>query len=242
MDFFSETFQRVAHCERGDLSSAEVAEMRSLLERHFEGVDERQFAADLAEKSHVLRVWKGGGLVGFSTLMAYRGEVDGEVCNLLYSGDTIMSPECWNSPILARGWIAMVLEIKASMPPGRCMWLLLSAGFRTYRFLPVFWRKFWPRFDDAMPVDIRRLRDAIAGERFGAGYDATAGVVRFSQPHRLRGSLAEVPDARREDPHIAYFLAHNPGWNAGDELVCLTEIDDSNLTPAGRRMIRGLKQ
>lgn len=216
--------------------------MRCLLERHFEGVDERQFEDDMAEKSHVLRVWKDGGLVGFSTLLAYRGEVDGEEWNLLYSGDTIMSPDCWNSPILARGWIAMVLEIKASMPPGRCMWLLLSAGFRTYRFLPVFWRKFWPRFDEAMPASIRRLRDGIARERFGGYYDAVTGVVRFSRPHRLSGMLADVPDARLDDPHVGFFLTRNPGWRAGDELVCLTEIDDENLTSAGRRMIRGLKR
>jgi benzoyl-CoA reductase/2-hydroxyglutaryl-CoA dehydratase subunit BcrC/BadD/HgdB len=51
--------------------------------------------------------------------------------------------------------------------------------------------------------------------------------------------LAEVPDGRRDDPHVAYFLQQNPGWREGDELVCLTEIDDENLTVAGRRMIRG---
>jgi hypothetical protein len=227
---------RTTHDRREDLTVGEVLEMRRLLERHFDGVDARQFAADLAEKSHVLRVWQGDALVGFSTLLAYRETVNGEALNLLYSGDTIMSPECWHSPALSRGWIAMVLDLQSSMPPGRCYWLLLSAGFRTYRFLPVFWRVFWPRFDEEMPDEIRRLRDAICRERFGEQYNA--GVVRFSMPHQLRGNLAEVPDARRNDPHVAYFLSQNPGWQSGDELVCLTEIHDANLTPAGRRMIR----
>ena len=40
------------------------------------------------------------------------------------------------------------------------------------------------------------------------------------------------------DPHIAFFLDRNPGFVRGDELVCLTRIDDRNLTPAGRRMAR----
>lgn len=232
-------FLRVAHCGRSSITAGDAVEMRHLLTRHFDGVDERQFDSDLAEKSHVLRVWKGAELVGFSTLLAYRSTVDGEAFNVLYSGDTIMSPECWNSPVLSRGWIAMVLDIRSSMPAGRCLWLLLCAGFRTYRFLPVFWRRFWPRHDEVMPDRIRRLRDVIAGERFGDVYDPVAGVVRFSLPHRLRGRLAEVPDARRSDPHVAFFLAKNPGWCGGDELVCLTDIDDANLTPAGRRMIRG---
>lgn len=232
---------QVSHCGRSSLTADDVAEMHALLDRHFEGVARDQFVRDLQEKSHVLRVWKGGDLVGFSTLLGYRSEMAGECFNVLYSGDTIMAPECWSSPALARGWIAMVKQVKASMPAGRCLWLLLSAGFRTYRFLPVFWRDFWPRFDAEMPPEILRLRDQAACERFGEWYDAAAGVVRLAVPHRLRGRLAVVPEGRLRDPHIAFFLEQNPGWPEGDELVCLTEIDDANLTQAGRRMMRGVE-
>ena len=91
-----------------------------------------------------------------------------------------------------------------------------------------------------MPEEVRALRDAIALERFGDCHDPEAGVVRFAMPHRLTNALAAVPDGRDDDPHVAYFFPKNPGWREGDELVCLTEIDDENLTPAGRRMIRGL--
>lgn len=135
----------------------------------------------------------------------------------------------------------MVHDIKTSMPDHRCYWMLLSAGFRTYRFLPVFWREFWPRFDEAIPTSIRQLRDGIAEEFFGACFDRYAGVVRFAFPHRLHGRLAEIPESRLEDPHVAFFISQNPGWRNGDELVCLAEIHDGNLTPAGRRMIRRLK-
>lgn len=229
---------RAGYCRREELGCADTEAMRDLLGAHFEGVEDGQFADDLREKSHVLRVWKGDELVGFSTLLACRCEIEGEAFNLLYSGDTIMSPACWGSPVLARGWIAMVLDLQQTMPPGRCLWLLLSAGFRTYRFLPVFWREFWPRFDAVMPEAVRTLRDRIAVGRFGDAFDREAGVVRFPRPHRLRGALAEVPDSRRQDPHVSFFLAANPGWREGDELVCLTEIDSSNLTSAGRRMVR----
>jgi hypothetical protein len=37
---------------------------------------------------------------------------------------------------------------------------------------------------------------------------------------------------------VGFFLARNPGWREGDELVCLTEIAEGNLTPAGRRLWR----
>ena len=55
---------------------------------------------------------------------------------------------------------------------------------------------------------------------------------------RLRGTLAAVPDGREEDPHVRFFLARNAAHAAGDELVCLTELHDDNLTAAGARMVR----
>ena len=232
--------ERAVHGLCVDLSSLDIDEMRGLLARHFDGVDEETFARDLAGKSHVLRVWNEGRLIGFSTLVVHQETVRGEVIHVLYSGDTIMDPEGWGSPVLARGWIRMVRQVKAGLPPGRCFWLLLSAGFRTYRLLPVFWRNFWPRHDAVTPEETGELMETIASRRFGRQYDAEAGKVRFDRPHRLRGLLAVVPEGRRRDPHISFFLDGNPGWSRGDELVCLTEIDDRNLTSAGRRMVRGL--
>ncbi len=222
---------------RAELSGDERAVMRALLETYFEGVTAEQFARDLEEKDWVLRVFSGERLVGFSTLAVGEAVVAGRCVNVVYSGDTIMAPEAWGSPILARGWITLVRRACAELPVRPCYWLLLSSGFRTYRFLPVFWREFWPRHDAAMSSDVRVMRDALAHGRFGAAYDAEAGVVKFGVPQRLRGELAEVPVARARDAHVAFFLACNPGHAAGDELVCLTELSDDNLTAAGRRVV-----
>jgi hypothetical protein len=49
-----------------------------------------------------------------------------------------------------------------------------------------------------------------------------------------------VPAARTTDAHVEFFLRANPGHAAGDELVCVTELCDANLTLAGRRMVRPL--
>lgn len=224
---------------RAELTTDERAEMRGLLARFFDGVTEAQFARDLDEKDWVLRVFADGRLVGFSTLaVGVETLGDGRVVNVVYSGDTIMAPEAWGSPVLARGWIRLAKRAARELEPRPCYWLLLSSGFRTYRFLPVFWSEFWPRAGASMPEAMRGLRDELAGRRFGAAYDVGAGVVRFGAPQRLRGELAEVPEGRTRDAHVAYFLEANPGHWDGDELVCLTELSDANLTAAGRRVVR----
>lgn len=222
---------------RAELAPAQKSEMFLLLCRHFAGVAPDQFARDLAEKNIVLLLRRGETLVGFSTMLSYSSLFEDETINIIYSGDTIVAPDAWGSTALPRAWVAGVEALRAAFPPGRCFWLLLTSGFRTYRFLPVFWREFFPRYGVSTPPGLQKLLLTLAIDRFGSQFDPATGLVRFHAPQKLRGPLGEVPSSRETDPHVAFFLARNPGWMNGDELVCLTELKPENLTRAGRRMM-----
>jgi hypothetical protein len=221
---------------RAELSPANKTKMFGLLTQHFDGVTPEQFARDLAEKNLALLLERDDALVGFSSLQAYTTTFEGEAINVIYSGDTIVTPGAWGTTALPRAWVAGVESLRAKLPPARCFWLLLTSGFRTYRFLPVFWREFFPRFDHVMPGVTRRMLEQLAKERFGNQFHPDTGVVRFAKPQRLKNGLEEIPEGRGRDPHISFFFSRNPGHAKGDELVCLTELGAENLTPAGRRM------
>lgn len=210
--------------------------MYELLTRHFEGVTRLQFECDLAEKNWVILLTCGMRLVGFSTLLAYETSLDQAPVSVVYSGDTIVAPEAWGTMTLPRAWIGAVNQLRAHLPRGPYYWLLLTSGFRTYRFLPVFWREFYPRFDGPTPPEQRRLLDQLARQRFGSQYEPQSGIVRFTQPQRLRAGLNRIPPGRITNPHVAFFAARNSGHAQGDELACLTELSPENLTAAGRRM------
>jgi hypothetical protein len=222
---------------RAELTAARRGEMFQLLAQHFEGVTPEQFGRDLAEKNLALLLLRDSRLVGFSTQLAYTTCFRGESVNVIYSGDTIVAPEAWGTTALPRAWVAGVNALRAALPPGRCFWLLLTSGFRTYRFLTVFWREFFPRFNSPTPPAIHSLLDQVARERFGAQFKSDTGIVRFAQPQRLRNVLQVIPPGRERDSHTAFFLKRNPGHAGGDELVCLTELSPENLTAAGRRMM-----
>ena len=221
---------------RGELTPTQADEMFQLLAQHFDGVTRAQFTRDLAEKNWVVLIRRDERLVGFSTLLVFESVFDGEPVSAVYSGDTIVAREAWGSTALARGWITAVNQLRGHYPNGKYYWLLLTSGFRTYRFLPVFWREFFPRHDTPTPADTKRLRDQLATERFGSQYDSRSGIVRFLHPQQLHGKLKLIPAERISDPHVAFFQSHNPGHPQGDELVCLTELCPENLTAAGRRM------
>ena len=142
---------------RTEVSAAQRDEMFALLSRYFDGVTREQFECDLAAKDWVIEIRNDDALLGFTTLRVTTSRFEDEPISTLYSGDTIVAPEAWGTPALARAWIAGVNRIRATFPPGRCFWLLLTSGFRTYRFLPVFWREFFPRFDLPTPPDAHRL-------------------------------------------------------------------------------------
>jgi hypothetical protein len=223
---------------REALTKVDREELFSLLSAHFDGVSFEQFERDLSEKEWVLRLRREDRLVGFSTLRVYRAETVWGPVNVFYSGDTIVAPEAWDSPLLARGWIGLVKRLQRTLDGSPCYWLLLSSGFRTYRFLPVFWRRFWPQVNGLTPAREQALLHGIARRQFGDAYDEQTGVVRFARPQTLKPALSSIPEGREQNPHVRFFRERNPGYLSGDELVCLTELSDENLTRAGVRMVR----
>ncbi len=221
-----------------DLSQEEKKGMYWLLCNHFQGVKLDVFDADLASKNWVILLHdeKTQTLKGFSTLLIYDTKFEGENISVVYSGDTIIDPSSWSSSTLSRTWITSVNTLRREYSRNKLYWLLISSGYRTYRFLPIFWQQFYPRYDKPTPKHISRLMNFLASSRFGEYYDENLGLVRFPHPHVLREELKGIPPERLQDPHIQFFEMHNPNHLQGDELVCLTEICEENLTPAGRRM------
>jgi hypothetical protein len=212
--------------------------MHHLLASHFAGTDRATFDADLEEKNcAILLEDETGALRGFSTLLHYQTCVAGSPTDVIYSGDTIVERGWRNSSMLPRAWIRAVRSLVPETETP-LYWFLLTSGYRTYRFLPVFFRSFYPKHDD--PEDASAaLLEMIARERFGDRYDPESGIVRLAKPQVLMADVTELPSGRTVDPHVAFFLARNPGHRRGDELACLTRIHDDNFTPAALRMTRG---
>jgi hypothetical protein len=205
--------------------------MLALMQEHFAGVTEELFDRDLAEKNWVILLEDDRGrLRGFSTQLLSAMQVSGAPVRVVFSGDTIVDRDAWGSNALARTWLEAVRTWQSDVP---LYWLLITSGFRTYRFLPVFWKEFWPRHDSpALPAILM----AMASERFGRRYDQATGIVRLAAPQVLRNGLAEIPPNRLGNPHVEFFARVNPGHARGDELACLCPLTRANQTPAGRKL------
>ena len=83
-------------------------------------------------------------------------------------------------------------------------------------------------------MNVLLLRPDPGHEKFGLG--PFFRVEPLGLEYIGAAPLAGIPAGRMLDPHISFFARRNPGYHAGDELVCLCELSETNLTPAGRRM------
>lgn len=220
-----------------DIDDATLGVMYQLFCEQFDGVTFEVFRDDLGDKTWVLLLRDDeGGLCGFSSMDLYDVEVDGKLVSIVYSGDTVVKRETWGDSALSYYWMGAIDYLRRLYRKERLYWFLIVSGYRTYRFLPVYSRTFYPRYDRPTPADAQAIMDAAATARFGSNYDATTGIVRLDHPASLKGRLRGIPENRMHDPHIAFFAERNPGHEEGDELVCFAILAEDELTRLGRRM------
>ncbi len=221
-----------------DLDDPSQQALFALYGRYYGGTSEAMFREDLAQKDQVLLLWNGTrALRGFSTLAMYERRFEGQALRVMYSGDTIIDEACWGQQALAFSWLQFAGQVKAQAPSVPHYWFLIVKGHRTYRYLSVFSRLFYPAPGRAMPRREKALMDTLARERFGEAYDSQRGVIHFpSSRGHLRRRWAEIPSKDLHRPEVRFFLERNPGYVNGDELVCLCELTPENLKPLARRI------
>jgi len=157
----------------------------------------------------------------------------------LYSGDTIVDRDHWGSNVLSRLWARFANRLIDEHADAELIWFLISMGYKTYRFLPVFFREFYPRHDVATPPWARTIIDAAARFKFASAYDASVGIIRAGPNScRLRQRVADLTPARLRDPHIRFFVERNPDHTRGDELCCIARLERTNITRAADRVLR----
>lgn len=231
---------RSSFVEPRRLSGHDRDQMFALMEKCYENLDRKRFDDDLDNKWLVIEVRDPASeqLVGFSTQVVIDAEVDGQSIQALYSGDTVMSPAHWGDKALANAWGRLALRLIDERGTAPLYWFLTSKGFRTYRYLPLFFRNYAPRAGADVSVADRRLIDALGQLVGGDGYDPVRRILRANRQKYFAQSGAVEPGLRTDhDPHVRFFVEQNPGYARGDELCCVAPLTRENFTPLAYRVI-----
>ncbi len=191
------------------------------------------FQDDLKKKDTVILLFEGETLCGFSTQVLLPFEFDGQRLRVVFSGDTIVAASHRTSLALPVAWGRMMLDILAQTPDLPLYWLLTSKGFRTYRFLSVFFENYTPHYKKSASPFEKELIQTLGRSLFAERFDAERGILRAgpSSQFLLHRQDREGNGGARRDPAIAFFEARNPGAARGDELVCIARFAADNLKP-----------
>jgi hypothetical protein len=226
------------------LTDVERMKMFNILGVYFNGVDPDAFRSDLDEKDVVILLTEevSGEIRGFSTQKFISAHVNGKPIQAIFSGDTIVEKEYWRQTVLVKEWFKLVFERLNAQPEVPLYWFLICMGYKTYRFLPVYFNTYYPSAELSSAVEEKEILDALAEGRFGSQYDAGKGIVRFARNNvSLRNGFAGIPVSKEVDQHVRFFLERNPDYRKGEELACLTRLHPSNFKKTVFRFTKDLQ-
>jgi hypothetical protein len=218
-------------------SMDQIKEMYSLHKQYFENVKIDRFISDFSHKQWcILIIDRKQMIVGYSTIELIFLTVGDRPVLVLFSGDTLVAKEYRSSSGLLSRFVQFSEYLERAWPDHARYWLLITKGYRTYRLLPANYKNFYPTYRAETPQYIQMLMDKICVGKFGDRYFSKNGILRSYNEHDfLRPEFADVPEGRKQNRDVLFFLNANPGYRYGDELVCLTPLEIANLLPASRR-------
>lgn len=223
-----------------DLTEQNISTMFELMSGYFDNLKKENFISDLVEKEDILIMRnEKDEIKGFSTLAILDLPVNGETVKLLFSGDSIVHYDYWGDRDATKTWIEYAYQ-KLDSFQEKFYWLLLSKGYKTYKFLPVFFNEFYPRANTQTPEFEQAILDNYGYTYYKEFYNKEKGIIEMNQQKDyLKDWLADIPESKLKDENIAFFANKNPDYSKGNELVCLARITRENLKKSGRKIVVG---
>ena len=214
-----------------NLSDKQMNDMFAIMQKYYDNIEWNNFYNDLTRKlDTVILCDESDTIKGFTTLALFEYR---ENIRILFSGDTVVEREYWGANNLPHIWAKNAIEHSENFM-GTTYWLLLSKGYKTYRYLHAFFNEFYPRFDAETPKFAIDIIDGFCRQNWGEKYQN--GVIKMGKDY-LKDGVAAIDEKQMKDKNTAFFVEKNPNYQKGDELVCLAEISLPNLNKLGRKIL-----
>jgi hypothetical protein len=223
-----------------DITEDHKNSMFTLMLTYFENMEKKVFLKDLNEKRWVIILYDKSekNIKGFSTQMMLEAQINNKSVKAIFSGDTIIDKDYWGTTQLMKSWLELMFNECNNNTNSELYWMLISMGYRTYRFLPIFFKKFYPNYKTDTPIQIKQIIDTFASKKYPEEYIKNRGIIRPKNTTYLKKGVSDINNSLLRNPHISFFKQKNPGYMQGDELICLTKLSRDNFKPALYRICK----
>jgi hypothetical protein len=207
------------------VSALDRKTMLSLYQNYYDMGDVSDFDRDFLQKDHVIVLLDKltDEIKGFSTQKMLKHNIDGRNYIGVFSGDTIVDKAYWGDPALSLGFFWYMTRLSLSRPWGKIYWHLISKGYKTYLLLSRNFETYYPRYDRKTSEFDQKLMASFATQLYPHNYHPDRDLLLFQHAHeKLKGHVAPIDqELKMKMPEVAFFEQKNPGWQKGDELVCI---------------------
>ncbi|PKM96483.1 MAG: hypothetical protein CVU84_01875 [Firmicutes bacterium HGW-Firmicutes-1] len=213
-----------------------IKTMFTLMNTFYDHMLYDNFTRDLSEKDYcILLKDEAGKIQGFSTQKLISFSLKGKEIHGVFSGDTIIHKDYWGSMALYRTFAQSFIEYGKQF--SEFYWFLISKGYKTYKMLPLFYKTFYPNYQDQTPDYEKQIIDAFGQLKYPGEYNEKTGVIEYrGEKDKLKEGVADITPKQLKDKNIQFFINANPNYIHGQDLVCLARLELDNLHNTTRRM------
>jgi len=192
-----------------EISQSEIEEMYILMTEFYNNVDKDVFLKDFKEKDYCINF-------------------ENEEIYGVFSGDTIIDKENWGNLTLFKVFANFFFPFGEKYK--NFYWFLIVKGYKTYKFLPTFYKEFYPNYKLETPEKFKNIMDLFGEIKYSDEYNKESGVIEYKGiKDSLKKGVADITEKELKDKNIQFFLESNPNYEKGNDLVCITSLKIENL-------------
>ena len=212
-----------------EISQSEMEEMYILMTEFYDNVEKEIFLKDFKEKDYciILKDYKNK-IKGFSTQKIMKFNFENEEIYGVFSGDTIIDKENWGNLTLFKVFANFFFSFGEKYQ--NFYWFLIVKGYKTYKFLPTFYKEFYPNYKLETPERFKNIIDLFGEIKYPDEYNKESGVIEYKViKDSLKKGVADITEKELKDKNVQFFLESNPNYEKGNDLVCITSLKIENL-------------
>ena len=212
-----------------EISQSEIEEMYILMTEFYNDVEKDVFLKDLKEKDYCIILKDDKNKVkGFSTQKIMNFTLGNEEIYGVFSGDTIIDKENWGNLTLFKVFANFFFPFGEKYK--NFYWFLIVKGYKTYKFLPTFYKEFYPNYKAETPEKFKNIMDLFGEIKYPNEYNKENGVIEYKGiKDSLKKGVADITKKELKDKNVQFFLESNPNYEKGNDLVCITSLKIENL-------------
>jgi hypothetical protein len=210
-----------------DLAEQVIAEMWSVYQPFYH-YSETSFRERIDRNTHYALYRQNGRIVGFTGLRIQKIDLANEKFLTVYFGQTVVTNQVRGCGLINRTGLLIIAKFWSSFLSRKVVFWADALTYRAYLVFAKNLQECYPRRDQLLPLNMRKLRDHLGYTNYGDRYCPMTGTV--AKDHFLvNDPQMIIAEEKLRDPDVYLFAQANPNYLQGSGLLTMGPSTWSNL-------------